>query len=140
MTLLAFVFLPVSLVASIFGMNIQQINESGHDIRAFVATSFVMLLSTLLLWVACYSYISVRRKIAQRYPESQKQYTHTRTWKENILFIDVKEIRHHKLYRTLSWWLWKVEFFFKYTGFSFFKRQKSGHVDNLEIGTHETEE
>lgn len=65
-TILAIVFIPVSLASSIFGsyitathcscqrqaladheiigMNVQQINKTGHSIWAFVITAFIMLL------------------------------------------------------------------------------------------------
>jgi Mg2+ and Co2+ transporter CorA len=42
-TVLAFIFVPISLASSIFGMNVQQINDSGHSIFSFVYTSIVLL-------------------------------------------------------------------------------------------------
>lgn len=43
MTVLAFIFVPVSLASSIFGMNVQQINNSGHGIAVFFLTSAALL-------------------------------------------------------------------------------------------------
>lgn len=42
-TVLAFIFIPISLASSIFGMNVQQINETGHSIFPFIYTSIVLL-------------------------------------------------------------------------------------------------
>jgi hypothetical protein len=42
-TVLAFIFIPISLASSIFGMNVQQMNETGHSIFPFIYTSIVML-------------------------------------------------------------------------------------------------
>jgi uncharacterized membrane protein len=41
-TVLAFIFIPISLASSIFGMNVQQINESGPEIWNFLYTSLVL--------------------------------------------------------------------------------------------------
>lgn len=50
-TILAAIFIPVSLSTSIFGMNIQQINESGHDIVAFLGTALALINLTLSIWL-----------------------------------------------------------------------------------------
>jgi hypothetical protein len=49
-TVLAFFFVPISLASSIFGMNVQEINQTGLGISAFVITSAVMVLTTAALW------------------------------------------------------------------------------------------
>lgn len=48
--MLAFVFIPISLASSIFGMNVQEINDTGHSIWTFVITVMVMLLASSGVW------------------------------------------------------------------------------------------
>ena len=50
-TVLAFVYVPVNLATSIFGMNIQQLNKSGQNIWVFIATTIVALLVTGSSWL-----------------------------------------------------------------------------------------
>ena len=49
-TILAFLYLPLNTVTSVYGMNVQQINESGHNIWTFVVTALVAVLVTGLVW------------------------------------------------------------------------------------------
>ncbi|KAF9701626.1 hypothetical protein EKO04_001149 [Ascochyta lentis] len=46
LTAFAFVFLPLSLASSIFGMNVRQINNSGPSIAAFLVTANVLCSTT----------------------------------------------------------------------------------------------
>lgn len=48
-TILAFVFIPISLASSIFGMNVQEINKSGHSVWAFVICAIAMLVASGLV-------------------------------------------------------------------------------------------
>ncbi|KAL9052298.1 MAG: hypothetical protein Q9162_005500 [Coniocarpon cinnabarinum] len=47
LTFLAFIFVPFSIVTSVFGMNIQELNGSGQRIWVFVLTAIVCLLGLL---------------------------------------------------------------------------------------------
>ncbi len=51
MTILAFIYAPLNTATSIYGMNIQQINSSGHNIGAFIITAAVVLLTTAISWL-----------------------------------------------------------------------------------------
>lgn len=51
-TVLAFVYVPLNLATSIFGMNIQQLNQSGQNIWVFFVTAVVALVVTGGSW-AC---------------------------------------------------------------------------------------
>ena len=51
-TILAFVYVPLNLATSIFGMNIQQLNHSGQNLWVFFVTAVVALLVTGGSW-AC---------------------------------------------------------------------------------------
>jgi hypothetical protein len=60
LTALAFIFLPISLASSVYGMNVQQINGTGHSIGAFLVTAFAMFASAVVLW-ACIAGVQSRR-------------------------------------------------------------------------------
>lgn len=49
-TILAFVYVPLNLASSIYGMNIQQLNGSGQSVWVFVVTAVVALLITAGTW------------------------------------------------------------------------------------------
>lgn len=51
MTILAFIYAPLNTATSIYGMNIQQINSSGHNIGVFIITAVVVLLTTAISWL-----------------------------------------------------------------------------------------
>ena len=50
-TILAFIFIPVNLASSIYGMNVQQINRTGPSIWEFVVTSLILVLIALGGWL-----------------------------------------------------------------------------------------
>lgn len=49
-TILAFVFFPLNLATSIFGMNLQQRNGNGRSLQAFIGTSFAAFIITGATW------------------------------------------------------------------------------------------
>ena len=49
-TILAFIFLPTSLASSIFGMNVQQINNTGKNIWIFIVTAILMTSAIVIAW------------------------------------------------------------------------------------------
>ncbi len=51
MTILAFIYAPLNTATSIYGMNIQQINRSGHNIGVFVITAVIVLFTTAISWL-----------------------------------------------------------------------------------------
>ena len=50
-TILAFIYVPLNLAASIFGMNIQQLNGSGQKLWVFFTTAVAALLITGGSWL-----------------------------------------------------------------------------------------
>ena len=60
-TILAFVYVPLNLATSIFGMNIYQLNRSGQDLSTFLATAFVALFVTVGAWYLIEQANSYRR-------------------------------------------------------------------------------
>lgn len=55
-TILAFVFIPLSLATSFFGMNIQELNSTGQPIWIFLVTSVGILLMALTIWAIFYQW------------------------------------------------------------------------------------
>ncbi|KAK3305868.1 uncharacterized protein B0T15DRAFT_494004 [Chaetomium strumarium] len=89
LTVLAFIFLPVSLASSIYGMNVQQINASGLDIRAFVITAIVLLLVTVLLWAGASAVVAYRNHRIEKWQSRKRDdpYSAERSRRDNILLI-----------------------------------------------------
>ena len=49
-TILAFVYVPLNLATSVFGMNLEQLNGSGQHIRVFIITAVALLAVTGGSW------------------------------------------------------------------------------------------
>ena len=49
-TILAFVYAPLNLATSVFGMNLKQLNGSGQHLRAFIITAVILLAVTGGSW------------------------------------------------------------------------------------------
>lgn len=49
-TILAFVYVPLNLATSIYGMNLQQLNGSGQSLRKFILTALIALIITGSTW------------------------------------------------------------------------------------------
>ena len=49
-TILALIYVPITTVTSVYGMNIQQINGTGHNIGTFIVTTMVTILVTWITW------------------------------------------------------------------------------------------
>lgn len=68
-TILAFVYVPINLATSIYGMNLQQLNHTGQNAWSFILTVLVSLFVTGLLWFSLVQYNSVidwNRKNSER--------------------------------------------------------------------------
>ena len=59
-TILAFIFVPISLASSIYGMNVQQINDTAHDMWNFVVLAISMLTVACIAWLLCRAVIRAR--------------------------------------------------------------------------------
>lgn len=51
-TVLAFVYIPLNIATSVFGMNLQQLNGSGQSLVDFVLTALLALIITGWTWYA----------------------------------------------------------------------------------------
>lgn len=50
-TILAFIFIPTSLASSVFGMNVQEINNTGKSIWTFIMTAIAITgVALVALW------------------------------------------------------------------------------------------
>ena len=84
-------------------MNVQQINQTGNEIRMFLIPSAALVLSSLLLWVVSSSFAVYRRELVNRFVESGKSSFEERTWQERLLFVDLSATRVKE-----SWLYWSV--------------------------------
>lgn len=62
MTILAFLYLPISLAGTIFGMNVQQINDTGPSIWIFLATTVILVVCIIPLLMLSAAVASLRRR------------------------------------------------------------------------------
>ena len=89
-TIIAIVYLPVSVASSIFGMNVQEINGQGVGIVWFVVTIFVTLAALLLCWLL-FAYIATqRRKIKHLDSATIRKMDYMwegRPWKHRLFFV-----------------------------------------------------
>lgn len=60
-TILAFIYVPLNLATSIFGMNISQLNGQGQSIEAFVHTALVISGVTAMCWFISSQYEGYRQ-------------------------------------------------------------------------------
>jgi hypothetical protein len=51
-SILATIFLPISISSSLFGMNVKEINHTGHSIWSFIGTTLCFLAFIMLFWIA----------------------------------------------------------------------------------------
>ena len=116
MTFLAFIFLPISLAGTIFGMNVQQINESGPSISMLLATSIVLMISTLVLWGISYLLVKFRRRVIGRHVMEQHR---VRPWKWKLILLGIAVAPQ---LRDIRYRLWKQ--FHKIEPFVIFLRKK----------------
>ena len=68
--MLAFVYVSINLATSVIGMNLQQLNQSGQNVRSFVVTSILALIITGLMWFCLEQFNSVvdcKRKSRERF-------------------------------------------------------------------------
>lgn len=64
-TVLAFIYVPLNLAASIFGMDLQQLSQSGQKLAAFLITAAIALFVTGFSWFCVEqvnSYLTWRRR------------------------------------------------------------------------------
>lgn len=62
-TILAFIYVPLNLATSIFGMNIQQLNGSGQNLWAFFTTAAIVLFVTGGSWL-CLNLLASHKALA----------------------------------------------------------------------------
>ena len=104
-TILAFVYVPSNLVTSLFGMNIQQLNQSGQQIQTFFATLVAAVALTYSTWFIIEqrgAYIQWRKAMISHakertdWPKRKKRY---------CLAVRIS-ILNVLLYRGYGRWLW----------------------------------
>lgn len=74
-TILAFIFIPTSLASSIFGMNVQEINNTGKNIWSFLVTAIVLTSVAVAAWFLS---VLARAKWQSRHDEAFGWHRRTR--------------------------------------------------------------
>ena len=59
-TILAFIYVPINLATSVFGMNLQELNQNGQRFWSFIVTAIIALLITGFVWLSLELYNVVR--------------------------------------------------------------------------------
>ena len=105
-TILAFIYVPLNLATSIFGMNIQQLNESGKSLWVFLLTALVTLAVTGCLWLLIELLNGYQNWKRGRPKLSQNKTTSSYSMGERVAMI-VWLLRHHHISwmkKTGAWW------------------------------------
>ena len=82
-TILAFIFVPMNLASSIFGMNVQEINETGHSIWTFVTTAAALLILSGLGFILRHT---LRRRVPWLLKLLLKTLGHVVRWNLGLLW------------------------------------------------------
>ena len=103
--MLAFIYVPLNLATSIFGMNIKQFGQRGPNIWIFVVTTAVAVVLTLLTWATVdfhrrYHEWKAQYSLSKEHPKSLleggEEYTISK-----ILVLFFYVVRNHTL------WAWR---------------------------------
>ena len=78
-TVLAFVYVPLNLATSIFGMNLQQLNNNGRPLSVFVITAILALVGTGIIWFCLDQYNGFIK-----WKKDERQYDHKTRTKFNL--------------------------------------------------------
>lgn len=119
-TFLAFIFLPLSLVTSFFGMNLQELTGQGPKLRWFFVSAVSFTALTVICWLVWISIAHIRNRVQFEIDNA--------SFYKRLLSIWVmstrkcKHYRHHTTGQNLRfywiqfpmlccWWILKVVFF-----------------------------
>ena len=104
-TVLAFVYVPLNLATSIFGMNIYQLNRSGQNLSAFIATALTALAVTGGVWYLLEQANSYRKwregHLRKKFLEPTKFKLMTRI--NMLIWLSLSQHRYHMIRRGF-WW------------------------------------
>jgi len=70
LTVIACIYLPLSLMTSAFGMNLKELGQNGPNLKVFFATTGAMTVFTLLcwgVWVAWRAWSTIKLRLQARY-------------------------------------------------------------------------
>ncbi|KAM0805950.1 hypothetical protein BDR22DRAFT_192223 [Usnea florida] len=74
-TILAFIYVPLNLATSIFGMNLSELNGSGKKLWVFLATAIIALLIAGTAWFLLEEGNNFRRWQRRRIPDTRTRFT-----------------------------------------------------------------
>ena len=77
-TILAFIYVPLNLATSIFGMNLSELNGSGKELWVFLTTAIIALLIAGTSWFLLEEGNNFRNWQRKRIPDTRTRFTRTR--------------------------------------------------------------
>jgi hypothetical protein len=73
--------------------NVQQINETGHHIGAFIGTALVLLLFTFGLWLLSAMLVAIRSHLTEKYNAQSGTTYRNRTLLESLFLVGRASVR-----------------------------------------------
>ena len=74
-TILAFIYVPLNLATSIFGMNLSELNGSGKELWVFLTTAIIALLIAGTAWLLLEEGNNFRNWQRRRIPDTRTRFT-----------------------------------------------------------------
>ncbi|KAL9087552.1 MAG: hypothetical protein Q9159_003568 [Coniocarpon cinnabarinum] len=101
LTFLAFIFVPFSLSTSVFGMNLQELNNNGRSIGAFIATGLILFVAFIFLYAFATAFNIARNNFKER---SRLLYRDIRKTEANSQGSGFRRLQHTKLQWNFGRW------------------------------------
>ncbi len=103
--MLAFIYVPLTTVTSIYGMNVQQINQSGHSVWIVVITAVIALLVTGYSWSLIEGFYKVKAwRGRSKEAVSQGRSKYGLAIRVFMIFGLIKEGHSRWMWKTNAWW------------------------------------
>lgn len=109
-TILAFVYVPLNLATSIFGMNLSELNGSGQELWVFLTTAVIALVITGVSWFLIeevYNYLRWQRSYDNRMRQKRGHDPRVRLTigaRMSMLALLWKYEHKNWLWRSGAWW------------------------------------
>lgn len=106
-TILAFIYVPLNLATSIFGMNLEQLNGSGQHFSVFITTAIVALAVTGGTWFLI-EQVPGYRKWRRRSTKEVEQYNGETRFTLVVRLAMLAYLVHHRnsqwMFKSGAWW------------------------------------
>lgn len=108
-TVLAFVYVPLNLATSIFGMNLQELNQNGQQLWVFMTTAVTVLIITTGSWffLEQVNNYKIWRRGAREKPSRHRRGTKWALAKRVAMLVWLLENGHRSWMQTSGAW-WRI--------------------------------